>query len=233
MRYIFSIFLISTLLFANESAKSRFEFSFKDVSGNEERRAFRVKLKTEKRVKDDIFYIDISSLYSKHYDESNADKAYLKFKGKKYFSEKFSTFLEANYLKDELGGYDYRINFGPGVGYKFFDFKSWNLESSLSILISKDRLLDSEKSRYRSLQSEVIYNWDINSLFRVEEELSYEFSFLDSEKYFLNSVSGLYFRVTESFSLALKYRLSYKNFILDTDSERTDRVLYSLLVIEF
>ena len=34
---------------------------------------------------------------------------------------KFTIITGINYLKDQLSDYDYRLNMGPGIGYKFID----------------------------------------------------------------------------------------------------------------
>lgn len=48
-------------------------------------------------------------------------------------NEKLYSYMGINYINDELSDYDYRLNIGPGFGYKFIndDIQTLDIQAGL------------------------------------------------------------------------------------------------------
>ncbi|EFU69043.1 conserved hypothetical protein, partial [Aliarcobacter butzleri JV22] len=126
--------------------------------------------------------------------------------------------------------YDYRLNIGPGFGYKFINDDIQTLDIQAGLDYAFDKYENGKKDEYIAPRTETNYRYRINDNMQFKQMLSFLISSEDTEKYFFTSESSLNLKMIENISLGISYRIDYVN---QTEKENTDRKFLTSLIIDF
>jgi len=252
--------IASTLLFSQLSAddnvfKAHLELSYMNASGNSETDTFSMKSDFSKKFDDtkSIKGKANGSFVTDDKGDEIANKFYVEGEYDHKVSTDFFAFLKTDYTADKFSGFEYKVNVGPGVGYKVpFKAKGQALDLSLSIAYSQDKIQNADDSEnYSSGNLGIKYVWEINELWKFKQDLSGHQDFEDSENYSAKSVTALEHKLTSlgidklgvvgevlkpleksSVSLGVSYTINYQNNVPD-DKKATDKLFLTSLIIDY
>ncbi|MBN2816307.1 MAG: DUF481 domain-containing protein [Campylobacterales bacterium] len=173
------------------------------------------------------------------------------------FSKHFAFNYLVGYKKDRFSGFDYQFYTGPGAKYKAlkttnhelsFDgnilysldsYESVNLDASGNIIaypnpnniptVSSHPAYDDQYASYRV---KGVYNWQILSNLKFDQELTFRGSFEKSENYFAYSKSSLTTKFSDILSGGLSYKVDYINLPAE-GKEPTDTTFTANLIIDY
>lgn len=207
------------------------ELSYVQTSGNTNTSTFSTKLEATTtlsenssfRARGNILYSDSNSTTSANKYDIELDYDYM-------LSEKLYSYFGVNYLNDQFSDYDYRINTGPGLGYKFLDTKAETIDVQGGLDYALDKYSNGIKDEYVASRVEANYRYKINENLRFKQMLNYLVSLEDNEKYFMASDTSLSVKMTDDLSLGISYRIDYVN---KTEKEHADKKLLTSLIVDF
>lgn len=227
---IFIISSITTFSYSLDFTK-HLELSYVDTSGNSNTSTFSAKLETlTKLAEGEELKAKATVLYSKDNDETSANKYDIEVDYNHMINEKLYSYMGINYINDELSDYDYRLNIGPGFGYKFINDDIQTLDIQAGLDYAFDKYENGKKDEYIAPRTETNYRYRINDNMQFKQMLSFLISSEDTEKYFFTSESSLNLKMIENISLGISYRIDYVN---QTEKENTDRKFLTSLIIDF
>ena len=135
-----------------------------------------------------------------------------------------------NYIKDQLSDYDYRLNIGPGLGYKFLEDEIQTIDIQGGLDYAYDKYNNGLKDNYLAGRTELNYKYKFSQSVEFKQMLSYLASFEDGEKYFAVSDSAIGVKMTQNLSLGVSYNMDYTN---KTEKEKLDTKFLTSLIIDF
>jgi len=241
--------LITAVAIADEvdtELKTHTELSYVNTSGNSYTETLSVKLEFDKSF-DEINQVKGKGegIYSKTESENEitkkieedivANKLYLEaeyiynLKDSSFFS-----FVKTDYTDDKFSGYDYRLNIGPGLGYKLpIENDDHSLDLSMSIQYSQHKIDEAKDAEsYSSGKTALKYLWNVKQGTKFKQDLSYQTSFDDTENYFVESITGIEIQLTDMLSLGSSYKVNYQN-ITPQSAVHTDKVFLTSLIIDY
>lgn len=228
---VFILSTISIFSYAVDDFTKHLELSYVDMSGNSNTSTFSAKAETLiKLVQKEELKAKASVLYSKDNDETSANRYDLELDYNHIISEKLYSYVGANYIDDELSDYDYRLNIGPGLGYKIIDYEIQTLDVQGGLDYAFDKYENGKRDDYFAPRTEVNYRYKINDNMQFKQMLSFLISAEDADKYFFTSDSSLNVKMMENISLGISYRVDYVN---QTEKKNTDRKFLTSLIIDF
>lgn len=233
MRFLnnfFIIGLITTSSYALDIDK-HLELSYVQTSGNTNTTTFSSKLEGTAALSDtESIKVKGSMLYNENENSTSANKYNLELDYNHMITKKLYSNIGINYIKDELSDYDYRLNFGPGLGYKFLEDKTQTLDIQGGLDYAYDRYNNGLKDDYLAGRTELNYKYRFSKSVEFKQMLSYLASFEDSEKYFAVSDSAIGVKMTENLSLGVSYNMDYTN---KTEKEKLDTKFLTSLIVDF
>ena len=207
------------------------ELSYVQTSGNSNTNTFSTKLEaTTKLSEKSDLRAKGSALYSENEDKTSANKYDVELDYNRMLDEKIYYYTGINYLKDQLSDYDYRLNMGPGIGYKFIDNEQETIDIQGGLDYAFDKYEIGDKEEYVAPRTELNYRYKFNENVYFKQMLSYLFSLEDEEKYFASSESAVGVKMTKALSLGVSYRIDYVN---QTEKENSDRRLLTSIIVDF
>lgn len=221
------------LSYADENLSARAKFAYTQISGNSDQISFASKIEVDKKFLNNSLSLKTDILYYEKDEEVTSNKIEVKLRGENITNKKFFKFAEINYLQDELAGYDYKINIGPGVGYKLIENDKHNLKGFLSLLYAKDRYSNSVDEKYTTTKIEFNYNWQMLDNLKFKQELSYEHSLRKNDKYFAIIESAIMVKVNSKVGVGVSYKLDYKNLLPAEINEHTEKIFLTSLELNF
>jgi len=247
--------IASTLLFSELSAddnvfKAHLELSYMNSSGNSETDTFSMKSDFSNKFDNtkSIKGKANGSFVTGETGEEIANKFYIEGEYDHKVSKYFFAFLKTDYTADKFSGFEYKINVGPGVGYKVpFKSKSQALDLSLSIAYSQDKIQDASNYKdYSSGNLGIKYIWKINELWKFKQDLSGHQDFETADNYSAKSVTAIEHKLTglgiiedfikplkqSSISLGMSYTINYQNNVPD-DKQATDKLFLTSIIIDY
>ena len=234
MKNIVNKFFILSIITSSSYAinfDKHLELSYVQTSGNSNTNTFSTKLEaTTKLSEKSDLRAKGSALYSENEDKTSANKYDVELDYNRMLDEKIYYYTGINYLKDQLSDYDYRLNIGPGFGYKFINDDIQTLDIQAGLDYAFDKYENGKKDEYVAPRTETNYRYRINDNMQFKQMLSFLISSEDSEKYFFTSESSLNLKMIENISLGISYRIDYVN---QTEKENTDRKFLTSLIIDF
>ena len=171
-----------------------------------------------------------SILYSESDENTSANKYNIELDYNHMINEKLYSYMGINYIKDQLSDYDYRLNIGPGLGYKFLEDEIQTIDIQGGLDYASDRYKNGTKDNYLAGKTELNYKYKFSENLEFKQMLSYLASFEDSEKYFIVSDSALEVNMTKNLSLGISYGLDYTN---QTEKEKLDKKFLTSLIVDF
>ena len=207
------------------------ELSYVQTSGNSNTSTFSTKVEASTALSDKSnFRAKNNILYSENDNDSSANKYDIELDYNYMLSEKIYSYFGVNYLKDQFSDYDYRLNAGPGLGYKLLDDKEQTIDLQGGLDYALDQYSDGIKDEYVASRAEVNYRYKINENLKFKQMFNYLVSLEDNNKYFMASDTSLGVKMTDNLSLGVSYRIDYVN---QTSKEHADRKLLTSLIIDF
>ncbi len=229
-----SSFSILTLLASSSYAldvDKHLELSYVQTSGNTNTTTFSSKLEGTTALNDkQSIKAKGSILYSESEENTSANKYNIELDYNHMINEKLYSYMGINYVKDELSDYDYRLNIGPGLGYKILQNESQILDIQGGLDYAYDKYNDGVKDNYLAGRSELNYKYQFSKNVQFKQMLSYLSSFEDNEKYFAVSDSAIGVKMTQNLSLGVSYGMDYTN---KTQKEKLDKKLLTSLIVDF
>ena len=207
------------------------ELSYVQTSGNSNTSTFSTKVEASTALSEKSnFRAKGNILYSENDNDSSANKYDIELDYNYMLSEKIYSYFGVNYLKDQFSDYDYRLNAGPGLGYKLLDDKEQTIDLQGGLDYALDQYSDGIKDEYVASRAEVNYRYKINENLKFKQMFNYLVSLEDNNKYFMASDTSLGVKMTDNLSLGVSYRIDYVN---QTSKEHADRKLLTSLIIDF
>ena len=224
------IVLLSTTGYSIDVDK-HLELSYVQTSGNTNTTTFSSKLQGTTAFNDtDSLKAKGSILYSESEKDTSANKYNLELDYNHMINQKLYSYVGINYIKDQLSDYDYRLDIGPGLGYKILEDETQTIDIQGGLDYAYDKYKDGSKDAYVAGKTELNYKYRFNQNMEFKQMLSYLGSFEDSEKYFAVSDSALGVKMIQNLSLGISYNLDYSN---KTEKEKLDKKFLTSLIVDF
>ncbi len=224
------IVLLSTASYSIDVDK-HLELSYVQTSGNTNTTTFSSKLQGTAALTDtESIKAKGSVLYSENNENTSANKYNIELDYNHMLSEKLYSYIGINYIKDELSDYDYRLDIGPGLGYKILEDETQTIDIQGGLDYAYDRYKIGTKDNYLAGKTELNYKYKFSGNLEFKQMFSYLGSFEDSEKYFVISDSALEVNMTKNLSLGVSYNLDYTN---QTEKEKLDKKFLTSLIVDF
>ena len=230
LNHLSIIVLISSSSYALNIDK-HLELSYVETSGNTNTTTFSSKLEGSTAFNDtESLKVKGSVLYSENEKNTSANKYNIGLAYNHMINEKLYSYIGINYIKDELSDYDYRLDIGPGLGYKILenDVHTLNIQGGLEY--AYDKYQNGSNDSYVAGKTELNYKYKFNQNVEFKQMISYLGSFEDSEKYFAVSDSAIGVKMTQNLSLGISYNLDYTN---KTEKEKLDKKFLTSLIVDF
>lgn len=234
MRKIVSKFCVLSILATTSYALNvdkHLELSYVQTSGNTNTSTFSTRLEATTALSENSnFRAKANILYSENNSNTSANKYDVELDYNHMLGEKVYSYVGTNYIKDQLSDYDYRLNVGPGIGYKFIDDEIQTLDIQGGLDYAFDKYNDNRKDEYIAPRTEIDYRYKFDENIEFKQMLNYLISIEDSEKYFMSSETSMGVRMTKNLSLGVSYRIDYVN---KTEKENTDKKFLTSLIMDF
>ena len=225
---ILSIFATSSYAL---NVDKHLELSYVQTSGNSNASTFSTKLEATTALNEkSTVKAKANILYSENDNKSSANKYEIELDYNYMLSEKVYSYFGVNYIKDQFSDYDYRLNTGPGFGYKLLENDEQTLDFQGGLDYALDQYISGNKDEYVASRVELNYRYKINDNLKLKQMLNYLVSIEDNEKYFVASDTSLGVKMTDNLSLGVSYKVDYVN---KTTKEHADRKLLTSLIIDF
>lgn len=213
------------------AADNHLEFSFVKTDGNTDSTVISGKLKTKKELSSkDSFKAEAYVLYNKTDNKTSANQYRLEFDYNHLLTDRLYTYLGMAFVKDELSEYDYRLNIGPGFGYKVLNNDIHKLDLEGGINYAYDKYSEKSNESYVATETKLNYEYKVSNNTSFKQMLNYLQSLKESKTYFLTSETALQVKMVENLSMALSYRVDYTN---DTVKEKTDKKFLTSIIYDF
>lgn len=227
---IFILSMFSTISYGLDIDK-HLELSYVQTSGNTNTSTFSTKFEATTKIDDKSdFRAKGSALYSENEDKTAANKYDVELDYNHMISEKTYAYMGTNYINDQLSDYDYRLNIGPGLGYKVLENENQNLDIQGGFDYAFDKYVNGKKDEYVAPRTELNYKYKFNENVHFKQMLNYLTSLEDTDKFFMASESSVGVKMTKNLSLGVSYRIDYVN---ETQKKNTDKKLLTSLILDF
>ena len=224
------IVLLSTTGYSIDVDK-HLELSYVQTSGNTNTTTFSSKLEGTTAFNDtESLKLKGSILYSENDENTSANKYNIELDYNHMINERLYSYMGINYINDELSDYDYRLNIGPGLGYKLIEDEIQTVDIQGGLDYAYDKYKNSTKDNYLAGRTELNYKYRFSPNLEFKQMLSYLASFEDANKYFVVSDSALEVNMTKNLSLGVSYNLDYTN---QTEKEKLDKKFLTSLIVDF
>ena len=224
------IVLLSTASYSIDVDK-HLELSYVQTNGNTNTTTFSSKLQGIAALSDtESIKAKGSILYSESDENTSANKYNVELDYNHMINKKLYSYMGINYIKDQLSDYDYRLNIGPGLGYKFLEDEIQTIDIQGGLDYAYDKYNDGLKDNYLAGRTELNYKYTFSQSIEFKQMLSYLASFEDGEKYFAVSDSAIGVKMTQNLSLGVSYNMDYTN---KTEKEKLDTKFLTSLIIDF
>lgn len=224
------IVLLSTASYSIDVDK-HLELSYVQTNGNTNTTTFSSKLQGIAALSDtESIKAKGSILYSESDENTSANKYNVELDYNHMINKKLYSYMGINYIKDQLSDYDYRLNIGPGLGYKFLEDEIQTIDIQGGLDYAYDKYNNGLKDNYLAGRTELNYKYTFSQSIEFKQMLSYLASFEDGEKYFAVSDSAIGVKMTQNLSLGVSYNMDYTN---KTEKEKLDTKFLTSLIIDF
>ena len=224
------IVLLSTAGYSIDVDK-HLELSYVQTSGNTNSTTFSSKLQgTAALSNTKSIKAKGSILYSESEEKTSANKYNIELDYNHMINEKLYSYMGINYIKDELSDYDYRLNMGPGLGYKLIEDEIQTVDIQGGLDYAYDKYKNGTNDNYLAGRTELNYKYKFSENLDFKQMISYLASFEDANKYFVVSDSSLEVNMTKNLSLGVSYNMDYTN---QTQKEKLDKKFLTSLIVDF
>jgi len=233
MRKLLAFLFILSLPAFGETGENQLSVSYTDTSGNTDTKTLSVSYSFEGSYRSLRFYSDGSYLYKIDSGEETANKLTLNGRVERNVSEKILFYLSSFLYADPFSGYDYRIGFGPGIGYQLIDSENESLKLFSGLNYTYNNYTDGSVDSYSLWEVKVEYKNRLLENLLFSQKFSYQVSFENGSDYFVHSETSFNVPVTENLALGLSYVLDYHNLLPDDAEYHTDKTFLTSVIYRF
>lgn len=234
MRKIVSKFCVLSILATTSYALNvdkHLELSYVQTSGNTNTSTFSTRLEATTALSENSnFRAKANILYSENNSNTSANKYDVELDYNYMLGDKIYSYFGVNYLNDQLSDYDYRINTGPGIGYKIVDNKEKTIDIQFGFDYAYDKYNSGLIDEYIASRAELNYRYKFSETVEFKQMLSYLTSIENSDKYFMSTETSIGVKMTENLSLGVSYRTDYVN---QTEKQNMDKKILTSLIMDF
>ena len=224
------IVLLSTASYSIDVDK-HLELSYVQTNGNTNTTTFSSKLQGIAALSDtESIKAKGSILYSESDENTSANKYNVELDYNHMINKKLYSYMGINYIKDQLSDYDYRLNIGPGLGYKLLEDEIQTIDIQGGLDYAYDKYNNGLKDNYLAGRTELNYKYKFSENLDFKQMISYLASFEDTNKYFVVSDSAFEVNMTKNLSLGVSYNMDYTN---QTQKEKLDKKFLTSLIVDF
>ncbi|MGX6648562.1 DUF481 domain-containing protein [Maricaulaceae bacterium MS644] len=190
----------------SELWEGRAELGVRFDSGNSDRQDYTVGLSVERALARWGFEGAVSYAYSEVDGAVGRDELDLEARGEREAGERWTFYVNGDYTKDALSGYDFTAFVGAGAGYRILDRpeRAWVLRAGPGARIVQDTAGETMTDPALELSSD--FEWQLSEPIRFTSDTSALFS----ENSRAEQMFKLETALGELWSLALSYRYSYE-----------------------
>ena len=175
----------------------------------------------------------LGALYGETDGENNAERYYTDLRMDYKASDELYYYIMTGWLKDKFAGIDKRVYVGPGAGYVFLNSEHQNLSTEAGLSYATESYTDNTDNNF--LEGRVLgkYEFIFNPKTKFTQTVEYLHNFDDSEKYRINTLTGLVTQLTDMFSLKISYEINFQNEPSPETLDQTDTTFSVALVVNF
>lgn len=215
--------------------KSRAELSYVNTSGNTDTQSLAGKLDMKKEGRLNRYFIGGSYQRAEDSGEETSDKLLVESRYERVLTERLFGLITAGYLRDKFSGYDFRAYAGPGAGVELLRNPAQRLQGLLSILYNHDEFSAGTASTddYATAKATLKYRWKPLETLTFKETFDYSTSLEETERSFIDSVTGVEVKVNGNISIGVNYTINYQNRPPSEELRHTDTSLLTTLIIDY
>ncbi len=216
------------------SWKLHAEASFAKASGNTDTETFSGKLELKREGPVNRYYLNGAFLFSSSEGDETANRFLIAGRWERVLTERMFGFVSADYIRDKLSGYEYRVNAGPGLGYDFLKGPRHTLKGLASVLCSYDKpsVGGRDAELYASARAAVKYEWQVVENLKFKQDADFLVSLANANKYFASSLSAVEVKINANLSLGVSYAVNYQNLLPSPDKKHVDTLLLTSLILD-
>lgn len=174
-----------------------------------------------------------SMLYGKTDDVKTAEQYATEGRLDYKFTDRFFSFVDGGWLKDEFSGIDSRYYGGAGSGYKVLAGEKHFLTTEAGLNYVKEEYTDDSDKDYMEGRLFAGYEYHFSDKDRFSQTVEYLYDFDESENYNIISETSIISAMNDSLSLKVSYLVKYDNRPVPSSLERTDTILTVAMVVNF
>lgn len=240
---VFSLFIliITATAYAEEEPVKKWsnetELSFVDTDGNTELMTLSAKNLLSYNITDKFSSAwKLNILYSEDSGEKTSENYNTELKFSYLFTDRLFVLYTIGGSRDTFSGIRYRINTGPGMGYKFINGPKHFLLSELGGEYVKEENTERIEDEYARGRALAKYEYEFTKKNKFLQSVEYLQSFEESEDYNIISITAITSAINSILSMKAGYEIRYDNQPAVENNEvleKTDRILTIALVINF
>lgn len=175
----------------------------------------------------------LGALYGETDGVNNAERYYTDLRMDYGASDTLYCYAIAGWLQDKFAGIDRRLYVGPGAGYKFLNSERHNLSTEAGLSYAAETYSDDTDSNFLEGRFMGKYEFVFNPKTKFTQTAEYLHNFDDSEKYRINTLTGLVTQLTDMFSLKISYEMNFQNEPTPETLDQADTLFSVALVVNF
>ena len=235
------------------------ELGYIETSGNTNTQTFNLDANAKKEWGNHTGKIIFDGQYATQNQIETKNKFFTELSYDYSLSKHFAFNYLIGYKKDKFSGFDYQFYTGPGAKYKALKTTNHELAFDGNILYALDsyeqvnfdasgnliaypnpnnipadptKTVAAYNDQYASYRVKGVYNWQIFSNLKFDQELTFRGSFETEENYFVYSKSALTTKFSDILSGGVSYKIDYTNIPADS-KEPTDTTFTANLIIDY
>jgi len=217
----------------DEGIKTHTEFGYLRTGGNTDTQDMNLEATLKKRWGRHQASLHVDGQYGTNDGVESKNRLFVELGYNYRFAKKTSFTYIAGYKNDKFSDYNYQFYTGPGLKYNALKSNKQTLDVASSILYSQDDKKGASNARqYTSYLLRGVYNLEILTNLKFNQDFTYRASLDDYSNYFINSKSALTSKLTDIFSAGLSYKVDYANKI-KRPVKHTDNTLTLNLIADY
>lgn len=211
------------------------ELSYVKTDGNTELMTLSAKNQLKYNMTEKISSVwKLSILYGEDDGEKNLENYFTELKFNYLVTDRLFILYTVGGQRDVFSGIRYKINTGPGLGYKFINGPKHFLISELGGEYVREENTERKTNQYGRGRAFSQYDYEFTKKNKFTQSVEYLQSLEDRKDYNINSITALTSAINDIFSMKASYEIRYDHLPAVEDDvvlENTDRVLTLALVI--
>ncbi|WP_457643179.1 DUF481 domain-containing protein [Persephonella sp.] len=209
------------------------ELSYVKTSGNSDTETFATKVEANWEKTVNRLLGKGSFLYGKTKNTENTNKLYLLGRWERLLTDRLFAFVQGDYLKDKISGYNYKTVWSAGLGYDILKTEKHTLKGLAALGYTFSDYKDGPNKDYTTGLAELDYKWNIRENLVFKQLLNYQVNLEDTNVYYIKSDSSLQVKINANFALGVGYKVFYQSKPPTKNIEKTDTTFLTSLILDF